>query len=61
MSDAPTPPAEPKKNPEGAGPVIAIVVIVLILVLGGIYYLFHQVKQGGTTDTAVVDIQAPNA
>jgi hypothetical protein len=34
-----------QKQKEGAGPLIAIIVIVLILAFGGLYYLVQEIKQ----------------
>ncbi len=53
-------PQPPKKGDDGVGPIVAIVVIVLILVLGGLYYLMQNVKTG-STDTAAKDQQTVQA
>ncbi len=34
----------PDKQKEGVGPLIAIIVIVIILALGGLYYLVQEIK-----------------
>jgi hypothetical protein len=34
----------PMAQKEGAGPLIAIIVIVVILALGGLYYLVNEIK-----------------
>lgn len=41
---------------EGSGPLIAIIVIVIILALGGAYYLVNEIRdirQGQSTATAL--------
>jgi hypothetical protein len=43
---------------EGAGPLIAIIVIVLILAFGGLYYLVNEIKAIREAQSATaVDIQ----
>lgn len=38
----PPPPAAPQPSKEGVGPVVGIIVILLILAVGGLYYFFSQ-------------------
>lgn len=47
-----------KPQGEGSGPIIAIIVIVIVLALGGLYYLVDEIErvrsQGGATATNTI-------
>lgn len=58
-AELPTQAPTPKSG--GTGPVIAIVVIVIILALGGIYYLTQSVKQVNDNQAANPDQQTIEA
>ena len=40
---------------EGSGPLIAIIIIVIILALGGLYYLVNEIKDIRAQQSAVLN------
>lgn len=49
-----------KKQKDGVGPIIAIIVIVIVLALGGLYYLVNEIEHIRANGGAVAFVVQSN-